>query len=54
MAQVIPLNLFAQFVKPSQGIQLNFDAVEIGIVAIVVWKIYNIQILTLVRNQLPN
>ena len=54
MAQVIPPHLFAQFVMPSQGIQLSFDAVDIGIAAIVLWNMYNIQILIPVLNQLHN
>ena len=54
MAQVIPHHLFVQFVKPSEGIQLSFDAGDIGIGAIVLWNIYYFQILIPVLNLLHN
>ena len=53
MAQVIPRHLFADFVNLSQDMKSSFDAVDIGIAAIVLWNIYNIQILIPVLNQLP-
>ena len=42
---LVPLHhLSVQFVSASQGTQLNFDVVGIGIAVIVLWNIINIQI----------